>query len=491
MTVDWEPGTHQLYALADHDGSTRRITFSDGDEVVADPVPDVELDLDRDGTDVMGQVVATDKFGSLENVSVYVGDDPVVTTTLDPADNRSTYEHEFSAALPRDDSRTEIRAVATDARGQATTDSTDQGQPELIDSGFVNTPVDSYHERLDEERYTAVHEIEIALNGEDPSEVPSIEYLKDSGLIEIKEVPNEYDSTTDTLTIRTEWAGKYPKDYILGFQMGNKAAGSSKFEVTPSPPEVHIDFVDSGADSHDRGYLVQIDVSDSFDPDGMGFKFNVADRDRTYSEDDLIGIEFSDTPKLVASDPMGRSTTYELDLYDFYVPQIDEMTEVSEDPYESGDVVLIDVRTEDYQIASPEYDLNVDLEIKNGEGVIESWRMVDPEPSAKDTSNVARQNAVKYYTGRVAIDAESFTHGADPVIVVSNPERSDEAYHSRQISGIDGIMPKPRNVEVKNIEYTVDTVIREVTATSRNERMSLEGRVTSLTRLQLLLNLSN
>jgi|AntDeeMinimDraft_5_1070356.scaffolds.fasta_scaffold02247_3 hypothetical protein len=474
MTVDWEPGTHQLYALADHDGSTHRITFSDGDEVVADPAPDVELDLERDGTEVMGQVLATDEFGSLENVSVYVGDDPAMTTTLDPADDRSSYETEFSAALPREDSRTEIRAVATDARGQATTDSTDQGQPELIDSGFVNTPVDSYHERLDEERYTAVHEIEIKLNGEDPGENLDIDYINND-LIQIQERTSTYDSKKDILTIKTGWAGRYPRTYSLNFQVENKDYKSSKISVNPSPPEVHVDFVDSGADSHDRGYLIHIDVSESFDPDGAGIEFNVADRDRIYSANDRIGIEFSDTPKLVASDPMGRSTTYELDLYDFYVPQIDGITEVSEDPYERGDMVLIDIQTEEYQIASPEYDLNVDLEIKNGEGVVESWRVVDPEPSAKDTSNVARQNAIKYYTGRIAIDAESFIYGDEPVIVVSNPERPDEAYHSRQVSGVDGIMPKPRNVEVKNIQYTVDTVIREVTASSRNERMNLEG----------------
>jgi hypothetical protein len=43
--------------------------------------------------------------------------------------------------------------------------------PEVISSGFVNNPVDSYHPRIDASRYVGHHVIKVDLNGANPENV--------------------------------------------------------------------------------------------------------------------------------------------------------------------------------------------------------------------------------------------------------------------------------------------------------------------------------
>ncbi|QSG03144.1 PKD domain-containing protein [Natranaeroarchaeum sulfidigenes] len=474
-TVEWEPGIHEFYATVEHDGESHRATFPDGEEVVADPAPEIELDVERNGTHISGTAVAADEFGSLDTVSVYIGDDEIALTTLDQGVDRTQHEETFSATLPDDGSETPIRAVAMDDREQVGTDSTQQGQPELVSAEFVNTPVDSYHERIDEDRYTAEHELVIDLNGADPDDVRkqlSLDHNADVMLLET--MSSEYFAVNDQLVVDTLWAGEEPGNSLITIDAPFITEQTDSFRVEHSPPEVHVNIIDPGQDSHDRGYKLRVDPSGSFDPDGSELNFRVGDRDRLYHDTDEIGIEFNDAPKLVATDQDGYSTSYELDLYDFYAPEIEDVSEVSEGPYTSGDHVVFDVQTEEYQIAAPEYDLNTDLKIENGQGSVQFWRVVDPEPSANDTNDVARQDAVKYYTGQVAVEIDSFADGEHPGLRVSNTASSDGRSLRHSLPEIDGIMPTPRNVDVTDVEYTVNGFERERTATSPNERVSLE-----------------
>jgi len=475
-TVDWEPGIHQFHATVEHDGESHRATFTDGDEVVADPSPEVELDVEREGPYATGTAVATDDFGSLDTVSVYVGEDHIVSTSLDEEADRSHHEETFSEPLPEDDSETPIRAVAEDDREQVATDSTQQGQPELVSAEFVNTPVDSYHERLDEERYTAIHEMVIDLNGEDPDDVASkLDYrAEDSEVLQIGGVQANYDPHLDRVVVESGWAANVPGIYPLDVENNQIQVQENKIRVEHSPPEVYVDIVDPGQDSHDRGYKLRVDPSKSFDPDGTELTFRVDDRDRLYQSTDEIGIEFDDVPTLVATDRNGYSTSYDLDLYDFYAPDIETASEISDGPYASGEQVVFDVQSEKYQIAASKYDLNTELNIENGQGSVESWRVIDPDPSVDNTNDPARQDALRYYSGRIAVDIESFADREQPGLRVSNTASSDGRSMRYQLPEIEGIMPEPKNAEVTDIEYTVDGFVSERTATTPNERVSLE-----------------
>ncbi|MCL9814950.1 hypothetical protein [Natranaeroarchaeum aerophilus] len=474
-TVEWAPGIHEFYATVDLDGESHRATFPDGDEVIADPAPEIELDVERNGNHVSGTAVAADEFGSLDTVSVYVGDDEIASTTLDQGTDRSQHEETFSATLPDDGSETPIRAVAMDDREQVATDSTQQGRPELVSAEFVNTPVDSYHERIDEERYTAVHEMVIDLNGADPDDVKKQLSVEHNEIVLLLEnISSEYAVAHDQLVVQSSWAREDPGQSPITIDAPFITEQTDSFWVEHSPPEVHVDIVDPGQDSHDRGYKLRVDPSRSFDPDGSELSFRVGDRDRLYHSTDEIGIEFDDVPTLVATDREGYSTSYELDLYDFYAPEIESVSEVSEGPYASGDQVLFDVQTEGYQIAAPEYDLNTRLKIENGQGSVQFWRVVDPDPSVDDTNDAARQDALKYYTGRVAVEIDSFADGEYPRLRVSNTASQDGSSMRHQIPEIEGIMPEPKSVEVADVEYTVEGFMSERTATSPNERVSLE-----------------
>lgn len=173
-TVRWRPGVRDLRAVVTYaDGTRRTATFSDGStRVEADPRPDVSIsDLARRGR-IAGDANASDAFGNLERVDVSVDGRELGAVRADRSridDRRSgdlSTAFDWSGVEP--EKNYTVTATAVDARGQERTVTRTVetiGKPRVISAEFVNGPVDSYHDRIEPERYTAHHVLKVDLNG--------------------------------------------------------------------------------------------------------------------------------------------------------------------------------------------------------------------------------------------------------------------------------------------------------------------------------------
>jgi hypothetical protein len=258
-TVTWEPGVHDYYAVVTYtDGSSTVAKFPDGTtSVVADPKPDVSLDSLTTVGGIGGTATATDAFDNLDSLAVRVDGDLVArwpAGRLPPGADKGVHSLDFDAAGVEPNSSHQLKVVATDRRGQRdvlTRTVTPDGVPRVISSGFVNTPVDSYHERLDADRYAGHHVIRIALNGASREQVEwRLAAASRSDMIRLEDDEysqyTEYNPESDVLTVHSFWAGPTPEEYELDAQVLVQRGGTQELlrswtdelNVTPSDPEL-------------------------------------------------------------------------------------------------------------------------------------------------------------------------------------------------------------------------------------------------------------
>ncbi|SNZ02387.1 hypothetical protein SAMN06269185_0009 [Natronoarchaeum philippinense] len=453
LDTQWKAGTHQLFAAASIGPNAYPAAFDNGTRVVVDPRPQVSVNVSQSDATLTGTISASDGFGNLDSVTLYV--DGESSRQWSP-DSGSGFRTGFSVSLPAEQDSSQVRVVATDERGQTAAASNTAGEPEIVRSGFVNGPVDSYHERIDPDRYTAVHETVVELNGVDPSTVsPQLSSIFDySDLRQLEAPRRHYDPDTGRLTITSEWAGKAPSSYTFSITSNQLEYDRSSFTVTNSPPEPRIEIVDEGQDSHYEGHLLRVDVSGTFDPDGDKLYFNVQDRRRNSDDPDVIGIEFDDTPGL---NIIGEQHRVDLSskLYDYWSPDITSVEEVSTGPYNANDSIRFRFETETYQLANPEYTPSFDVQFRGSTGrVIELNKEVrgsttGPDPAPKEFDHPR-------YVGTVEVDASSYLDSTNPYIGLANVEQPSQ---SRQLVELPSVNVFERdklqrnNVEVTDIQY--------------------------------------
>jgi len=472
LEVEWEPGTHELTAFADVDDDTYSTSFENGTSVVVDPRPNVSLTTSQSDDTLSGTVEATDEFGNLDSVQLFVDDERVREW---PSADGTVFETSFSVALDSDQNSNRVRVVVTDDRGQSAADANRVGEPELVRSGFVNGPVDSYHERLDSERYTAIHETVIDLNGVDPS-VVSPEIVPsgdDPELQKVKADERKYDTKTDLLTITSHWAGKAPEKYKISMRSAVLGDSRGEFRVTKSDPEPRIEVIDEGEDSENKGHRLLIDVSDSFDPDGGSLHFQAQDRDRRPENPNLIGLEFSDTPGLVISDGDGNSVDLSSELYDYWSPEFKKVEEVSEGPYKPDDTVRFKVKTETFHLADRDYDPSLDLRLEEASGEVTEWRRVSHDADAGPDPNL-HEIRHPQYVGIVEVDARSYLNPEASSLVIANVEGTSwERLPTVDVFEEDRL--ERNNASIVSVKYTQKERV-ERTVTSRGERFRHEAK---------------
>jgi hypothetical protein len=482
ISIEWDPGTHRLYAVATVDDASHLITFESGDkEVTVDPRPSLSLQASQDDATLTGSVSAGDEFGNLDSVRLFVDGDPVREWT---PDDGTAFDRSFSMDLPPDQTESRVRAVATDERGQVTTDSNEAGEPELISSGFVNDPVDSYHPKIDSKRYTAVHEMRFQLNGADPSEVSADVFphnIKNTSNLGGKRVYNE---ARDELLISTEWYGETPGKYLFTVKGSHISTNDHTLNVESSPPEVRIDVPDEGLDSHRRAHRLLIDISDTFDPDNGDLEFIPHDRDRYSEREDIIGLEFAQTPKLVIKDDFENRVELTSELYHYYTPEVQEINEVSEGPYTPDDTVRFEVVSEMYELSDPTHSPSLDLEVDGGKSETTDWNM-DSSEERRGAGSDSRNNRNFEHVGTVEVKASSFVKGESPRLKAFNTNQERQSARWTPLPDVtvrDEDKLRRLNAEITDLEYVINPTKYEETATTNGERASYRNRGYSVER---------
>lgn len=476
LDTEWDAGTHELYATVEGVDSDR-VTFEDGTRVVADPRPNVSMTASRGDGEFTGSLTVTDEFGNLDSVTLYVGEEMAQEWT---PDDGATFETPFTVDRAINPNSSRIRAVATDDRDQSATESNQPGTPELVRSGFVNGPVDSYHERIDPDRYTAVHEIVIDLNGVDPSEVsPNID-LTDSRsvLTSLGSPKRQYNRETDNLLIRSKWASETLGEHTISLRGEHIPHFGSTLEITSSPPEVRLDILDEGEDSHYDGYKLLVDVSESFDPDGSDLTFHTKNQEVREGDSDQIGLVFSKSPELRVSDQQGNTVVLSSQLYDYWSPDITSIEEVSNGPYEANDTVRFSVETGTYQISDVGYEPNFDVRFKNTEGKVLDWNKGSHKENTGHDHNPKEHGHPKF-SGTVQIKAASFQSLGTPKVGVANTEKRSQSTTWKSFPRVDVYEQsnlERNNVVVSDIEYTEQPTKYERSVSSRADLLRYESR---------------
>ncbi|WP_134669055.1 PKD domain-containing protein [Halorussus marinus] len=440
----WAPGDHELYAVVSYtDGSENVATFSNGSTaVVADPRPNASIrSLDRFGS-VSGSATAEDEYENLETVRVTFDGEQIARA---PAPTRRRYQpsggrhqtlrfshHEFTPG-----ERYEITVVAIDERGQVARDSREivpVKEPEIVTSEFVNSPVDSYHERIDAERYTARHVLKIDLNGVDRENI-SISIGSESEDVSKVNISTEIKDGDDTITITSFWAGNYPGSYKIStlYKHKNdlldwKHRWSTVFRVTPSNPELRINVLNDGTEEYiTREHGISVDASGSFDPDKTDLKY-IWKYGAHPENSDNTTAKFSSYKRAVSiiEDQYDLRTKRSFDFLDSFTPGIKSKEVLSSGLYGPNDVVRVRIETKPYFLSKRTYydDLDLAISVKHREASIERWERV---PASSPEHSDATENPQKR-VGVVNIPVSALSKQERPKIVIynkDNPKKED------------------------------------------------------------------
>jgi hypothetical protein len=491
LTRTWEPGNHTLYAVVSYnDGSSNVATFDDGSTtVVADPRPNASFGLLNRYAAISGTVTGLDEYGNLDDLYVEVDGETVATSDSSLRDRyqlddgrRQTLQFSHEDFVPGE--RHSVTVVAVDERGQTaevTRNIVPVKEPEIVRSEFVNTPVDSYHERLDPSRYAAHHILEIDLNGVDRENV-SIRLKEGNGVTGVNTENYsrlEKDTKDDMVVVQTFWRGPRPGTYEIDSEYevnGNNIAWweekTDQFEITPSKPELRLDVLNDGTKDYiTREHGILVDASDSFDPDGTELKY-IWKHGATPTKPDNTTAKFRayERAASIVEDEYELRTKRNSDFLSYFVPDIEEKTVITDGPSFPNETVRVRVATEAYHLSKPTYydDLSLGLTVQNSKGDVREWYRIEaPNSGHSDATEDAYRRV-----GIVEIPASELV-SSTPTISVYNED------NERKTSKVDypdvDVLVKDgnywTNATVRNITYTIEKPdIHEVTARSEEAR---------------------
>ncbi len=107
-----------------------------------------------------------------------------------------------------------------------------------------------------------------------------------------------------------------------------------------------------------------VDASDSFDPDGSELEFIWKKGAEPITPDNMTAkFRSVELAELKLRDEYGLSSYRRFDFLDEYVPNIEDVTVLSEGPYRPNDTVRLRVTTDQYQFSKNSYHLQYGLGI--------------------------------------------------------------------------------------------------------------------------------
>ncbi|WP_227355008.1 PKD domain-containing protein [Haladaptatus salinisoli] len=490
LTTDWQPGDHSLYAVVAYaDGSRDVARFADGSTTVAaDPKPMVELSsLDTFDT-ISGRATAIDRYENLQSITVRLDGTVIGTAAIDPTISGDIQRRQESSFNRRDfepGKAYTLTVIAVDTRGQRSTltrEITPAKKPKIIESRFVNGPVDSYHERIDPERYTAHHVMKIDLNGVDPSDLYiNRREINSQHRVRLLESP-AWSTNGGLLTISSNWVAEVPGEYSqvreIRIEQDNferiNITDESILNVTPSHPELRVEVTNDGTSGYRASnWGIVVDASDSFDPDGSKLKYIWQMGAEPITPDNKTGkfrsVNFA---KLVLEDRYNLRSSKQFNYLKDFSPKIGNIKVLSEGPYKPNETIRLRVTTEKYRFTKETYHDQFNLGVST-DGVssnVVSWRK-QVVTSKGDTNYVGDP---RRYSGIIEIEAAELAQATDdPKIRVFN-EKDPSTYEERGIPTLEVYRLQGTlwtNVSITNTDYLVKRPIYDWKVTgSQKER---------------------
>lgn len=485
----WEPGDHEIYAIVSYtDGSENVATFADGTTAVAaDPRPNVSLaSLDRYGS-ITGTASGIDEYENLDTLRVEIDGETVATAD---ASVRLDTDYKRMAHFSYDDftpgERHSATVVATDERGQTTNVSRDivpVKEPEIVRSEFVNDPVDSYHDRIDPDRYAAHHVLEIDLNGVDAEnlkiDVSSEDQLAKNLSTGAYKRATEYKN--ETLLLHSYWSGEKPKEYDItvdvtaSLQNPDKvwrSRHSTSFQVTKSKPELRLDVVNDGTKDYiTREHGIFVNATGSFDPDGTELKYIWKyGAEPTKPDNTTAKFHAYERAASIVEDEYELQTERNFNFLDCFVPGVSETTVTSDGPHYVNDTVRIEIETEPYHFSKQTYydDFSLGLSVANPEATVTRWESVDaPESEHSEPT----EDAYKYVGVIEAPATELSTRNPTVTIYNRNNTRKEVQTTLPEVGVLLENEEYWSDVTVENLRYLVEKPkIRDVTVHSKERR---------------------
>ncbi|MFC6955041.1 PKD domain-containing protein [Halorubellus litoreus] len=490
IDATWTAGRHSLEAKVTYtDDSTDTATFSDGTtDVIADPAPTPILDDPTTESSVIsGDFEVRDGYGNLKDVTVTVGDQNDFQLSyppmrrLQPEQVRDHYRYENLAP----NQTYTVTLTATDDRGQTRTTShtvnTSTG-PEIVSIGFQDTPVDSYHPRIDPDRYTATHVVKIDLNGYNPNQVSINSRPDKTKSIRLGEKERSYDEESDTLTVETEWAGDTPGRYQVNTKLfiRNQITSTvrSGFNVTASPPELRLTSPTEGT----KEELVQnwgmiVDASQSFDPDGHTMRINWLDgADHLKMNNWAAKLTPTDTAGVRIIDETGATSEELGSFLPYYIPRITGQQMTTSGPYNRSEDVVLEVRTDSYAFTKNPKRYNITLGARTNSSAVD---ILSVEKRQIPPNEVDGNNAIKHrlhrWVATVRVEARDLNESENWVTLynVENPER---IHVSQELGDVKlRFSNKVRNLSLKRTAYRVknDSGNQKIELTDRSRYRQL------------------
>ncbi|RBI61213.1 hypothetical protein DMJ13_15960 [halophilic archaeon] len=467
----WKPGDHTLYAVVTYsDGSTDVARFDDGStKVVADPQPTASLSGLNEIDAISGTGVGTDAYGNLLSVTVKIDGSIVGVSEMDfrGANPSQRQEARFTHRDFEPGETYNLTIVSVDDRGQrSTTTKTIEPvkRPEVVEAGFVNGPVDSYHERIDPDRYTAHHVMKVDLNGVDASKVSSSYLVKSP---QVRKLSSDKEFGDDEVIFHTYWAGNTPGEYSIIPKLEvsgsisiqhNLREQSSSFKVTPSPPELRFDVIAPGAHTrYPTQWGMVVDASKSFDPDGPEISYIWKGGSRPLPSNDAIA-KFSSVRFVTigVKDDDGLISTKKFNFLSHYVPSVTNPVVKTNGPYNPDEKVTVSIATEPYRFSKNRYHLDFELEasVTSSDGEVIKWKKRRVDNDSSSPSDDHRQ-----YVGTVKIPASELAKDTqNPEVRVFSVEHSDteERISLPDVRVLRRYGQVWKNVSVENVKYLVE-----------------------------------
>ena len=469
-SVRWNPGDHTLFAVVRYtDGSRDVARFPNGGtDVTADPQPSVSLENLVTSGRLAGDALATDGYDNLQSVDVELDGEPLTRWPRNLVDTgkRLTGKRRVSFTKQVETgSETTLTVTATDHRGQRVTVSkqlSPTGTPEIVESGFVNTPVDSYHERIDPDRYVAKHVMKVDLNGVDPGNVSVDGRYGESNQVHLIQSSRydrrvEYDHLNDVLTITDYWKSRYPGRYPIKYEVGSNKVepriSMSNLSVEKSPPELRLNITDSGTVNPRSEWGLIIDAGSSFDPDGTDLKYVwTRGAEPVSSDNETAKFDSVKRATLVVRDQDNQTASRSHSFHQFFAPRIHEIQKVNEEPRQPNETVTFAIQTEKYRFTKTTYQIQLDTKVIGIDADVVRWEKIR-EVHANELTDTY------YWKGIVEVPASQLRGEPEAVFEVYNEENPNRIKHRKQFPSVSvptNATPVRRNLSVSNLRYLVE-----------------------------------